>query len=229
MKPDRYLYIILVICPYLTLAQIKQDIIVPNKIRIQNIKCFQKNKHCTKEQDYPRITYLKNRLIEKRINNKILKAFNIKDFKALVNQPDCRVEDQISYHISTFKEKILSIEMGQHFLGKGAAHSYNSMSTLNFNLYTGNIIPGKSIFKNDSAATAVKDIILIKAKKQLDSLNASGLLAEVSESIDQWVYSVNSKGFIFYANTSDGGLQYIEIPISHSEIKYLVKEDFYKL
>ena len=75
---------------------------------------------------------------------------------------------------------------------------------------------------------SLKNLLLDKAKIQLDSLKRGDLIGDVTESLDNLIYSINEKGFMFYEHTSDAGLQEIEIPISHHEIHNFLKKDFEK-
>ena len=73
MMSNRYLFTILVICPYFSMAQShKRDFTIPNILIVHNIKCRAKSKYCTKDQDYPRVVYSRNHLAEGRINKAIL-------------------------------------------------------------------------------------------------------------------------------------------------------------
>jgi len=227
MPSNRYLFAILFFCPYLSTAQIKKDISIPHILTIHNIKCRSKSRFCTKEQDYPRVIYVENSLAERKMNSAILTAFDIKGRREPPTEDDCKADDAIRYRITTFTKNTLSIIMLNYFFGNGAGHSYYNTTVLNFDIRTGNKMLPESILLKDSLSS-LKNLLIHKAKIQLDSLKRGDMIDDVSDGINNWIYSIDKNGFVFYGHTSDGGLQEIEVPVSHHEINRFLKKDFYK-
>lgn len=182
-------------------------------------------KICSFVQEYPRVVYKKDTIVEKNINKEILKAFRITEFRKTPKNILCADENSIpSYQVFNLKNLILNIAISHEFYGQGAAHPYHNTDILNIDLITGEKVSATEVFNKDKLPE-LKNILLSKGQHQLDSLFENDA-PDIAEYVNDLVYLASNKGFKFYIQTGNGAIQEIEIFIAYRQLNPCLKRKY---